>query len=84
MKLTKNSRSVNVETLKALQEIAQYVSENEWYQLEWLGTVKDEGWEYGKKSLYYLAKKSLSNLSGRDFEKEMAVEFCQTVGGSQR
>ena len=79
MKAVKNTRSVNVETLKDLQAIVEYISENERYQKDWIETVKDEGWEYGKKSLYYVAKKTLSKSDNP--ELELAMEFCQSFEG---
>ena len=79
MKTVKNTRSIKVETLKALQAIAEHVAENEHYKLEWVETVKDEGFEYGKNSLYYLAKKSLTFSDSLNFEAKMLKELISEL-----
>jgi hypothetical protein len=83
--MSKKSVSIiHTQTLRDMKVILKSIAENEREQTIWIETVLTESWQYSKKSDYYLAKKSLSNLSEKDFEKQMAVEFCQTVGGSQR
>jgi len=72
------------QTLRDVRTILKSIAENEREQAIWIETVLTESWKYAMKSDYYLARKSLSNLSDRDFEKQMSLEFCQTVGGSQR
>ena len=79
MKQVKNTRSIKVETLKALQAIAEHIAENETYKMEWIETVKDEGFEYGKNSLYYLAKKSLSFSDTLNFELKMLKELVSEL-----
>lgn len=65
--------------LNDLKSIALYISENETYKTDWIEAVKDEGWKYGRKSLYYMAKKALSKSDNP--ENELAMEFCQSFEG---
>ena len=78
MKTQKNTRSVQVEWINDLKIIAQYICDNEDYRQQWIETIKEEGWEYGKQSLYYLSKKSLA-FSLQGFETKMLKELVESL-----
>lgn len=73
-----HKKPIRVCTVRDLQTIAQYIVDNEDYRQQWIETIKEEGFEYGKQSLYYIARKSLeSNLMG--FETKMLKELVSEL-----
>ena len=76
--MTHTKKPIRMEMINDLKIIAQYICDNEDYRQQWIETVKEEGFEYGKNSLYYLAKKSLAfSLVG--FELKMAKELIESL-----
>lgn len=73
-----HKKPVRVSMVRDLQTIAQYICDNEDYRQQWIETIKEEGWEYGKQSLYYLSKKSLA-FSLQGFELKMAKELISDL-----
>lgn len=72
------TKPVRVGMINDLKTIAQYIIDNEDYRQQWIETIKEEGFEYGKQSLYYIARKSLeSNLMG--FETKMLKELVSEL-----
>lgn len=73
-----HKKPVRVGMINDLKIIAQHIADNDIYREEWIETVKECGFDYGKNSLYYLARKSLeSNLMG--FELKIAKELIESL-----
>lgn len=55
--------SFPISTVSNMKQVVEHIVENESYKQDWIETIEAEGWEYGKKALYYMAKKSLMEMN---------------------